>query len=110
MKLESIRVAEGDFGQRCASARIVDYVFDYTTDIAMFFGEIICPELCWSLVQASMGRCIFVSPYSFRSVYSDRVWKHTEDGPATLPLVADDTTHRLSLLYDERWFLFGRDC
>lgn len=61
MKLESIRVAERDLGQWCASTGIMNDVLYYPTDIPMSFCKIICSELCWSFVEASMGRCDLVS-------------------------------------------------
>jgi hypothetical protein len=29
VQFEAVRVAEGDFGQRCAAAGVVDYLLDY---------------------------------------------------------------------------------
>ncbi len=50
MKLESVRIAEHDFGKRRAATRVVYYLPDYTADVAMAFGEVIGPELCGCFV------------------------------------------------------------
>jgi len=69
--LEPVRVAESDLSQRSAATAVVDNLLDYTADVAIALSEIESAELGRSLVQAGVGR---------------------EDGPASLPLVTDDTT------------------
>ena len=56
VELEAVRVTELHFGQRCASTRIVNDVFDDTSNVTVFLREVERSELCWSLVQARMGR------------------------------------------------------
>ena len=56
MKFEAIGIAELHFGQWCASARIVNDIFDNTSDVTVLFCEVKGSELRRSLVQASMGR------------------------------------------------------
>ena len=58
MELEAVGIAEGDFGQRCTAARIVDYVFDDTSNVAVLLCKVEGSELRRSLVQASVGRCL----------------------------------------------------
>ena len=56
VELEAVRVTELHFGQRGASTGIVNNVFDDTSNITVFLREVERSELCWSLVQARMGR------------------------------------------------------
>ena len=56
VELEAVRVTELHFGQRCASTRIVNDVFDDASNVAVLLCEVKRSELCWSLVQARMGR------------------------------------------------------
>lgn len=56
MEFEAVWVAELHFGQWCASAGIVNDVFDDTSNVTVFFCEIESSKLRWRLVQASMGR------------------------------------------------------
>ena len=56
VELEAVGVTELHFGQRRASAGIVNDVFDDTSNVAVFLREVERSELCWSLVQARMGR------------------------------------------------------
>jgi len=57
VKLETVGITEGYFGERCTSARIVNDVFDDTADITVFFCVVKRSKLRRSLVQASMSRC-----------------------------------------------------
>jgi len=54
--LEFVRAAEGDSGERCPSAGVVDYVFDDAAHVAMSLREIEGPEFGRRLVEAGMGR------------------------------------------------------
>lgn len=56
VEFEAVRITELHFGQRCASTGIVDDVFDDTSNVTVLLCEIKGSELCWSLVQARMGR------------------------------------------------------
>ena len=56
VEFEAIGVTELHFGQWCASTGIVNDVFNDASNVAMFFCKVKGSELCWSLVQARMGR------------------------------------------------------
>lgn len=56
MEFEAVRVTELHFGQWCASAGIVNDVFDDPSNVTVLFCKIEGSELRWSLVQASMRR------------------------------------------------------
>ena len=56
MQFEAVRVTKLHFGQWCASAGVVNNVFDDTSNVTVLFREVKSSELRWSLVQASMGR------------------------------------------------------
>ncbi len=58
MELEAVGVAELDFGQWCTSSRVVDYVFNNTSNVAVLLSIIKSSKLRGSLVQASVGRCL----------------------------------------------------
>jgi len=53
---EFVRVLEGDFGKRCASTRVVNYVLHNASDVSMAFSIIESTELSRSFVETSMGR------------------------------------------------------
>ncbi len=38
VEFEAVWVAEGDFGEWCAAARVVDDLFDYAAQVAVAFG------------------------------------------------------------------------
>ena len=69
MQLESVWIAEDNFGERCAATWVVDDVLYDTADVAMAFCIVVGSELCWGFVEAGVG---------------------SEDAAATLPLIPDD--------------------
>lgn len=72
VQLVSVWVAENDTGERRTAASVVDNLLDDTTNVSMALSEIVSAELGRSLVEASV---------------------RGEDRAATLPLVANNTTH-----------------
>ena len=91
MELEAVGVTELHFGQRCASTGIVNDVFNDTSNVTVLLCKVKRSKLCWSLVQARMGRW----SWNVRCDSSLRVLEmgRTEYGSTTLPLVADHSTH-----------------
>jgi len=75
----------------------VDYVFNYTSNVAVLLCIVEGSKLRRSLIKASVGRC---SRRSASILPSTGVVQYgrTEDGSTTLPLIADHATH-LGLLY-----------
>lgn len=74
--LELVGVAEDDLGERSATAGIVDDLLDDTTNVSVSLGIVEGSELGGGLVEAVDG---------------------SEDRGATLPLVPDNSTHRVRL-------------
>lgn len=91
VELVSVWVAENDLGEWCAAAGIVDNVLYNTTNVSMALGEIVGAELGRGLVEAL--RRVLVYRYSRSSwLMGMRTGVRGEDGPASLPLVANNTT------------------
>jgi hypothetical protein len=52
VELVAVGIAEGDFGEWCATTWVVDDLLHYTTDIAMTLGEIVGAELRGCFVES----------------------------------------------------------
>jgi hypothetical protein len=58
LELESVRVAEDNFGERRSSTRVMHYLFNNTPNITMSLGKVERSEFCWRFVEAGVGSCI----------------------------------------------------
>ena len=56
VEFEAVGVTKLHLGQRCASTGIVNDVFNDTSNVTVLLREVERSKLCWSLVQARMGR------------------------------------------------------
>jgi len=72
VKLELVGVAELNTGERCTSARIVDYLLDNAADISVTLSEVERTEFGWGNTQAGVG---------------------CEDAASTFTLVSNNATH-----------------
>ena len=75
----------------------MNYVFDYTSNVAVLLRIVEGSKLCRSLVKASVSRFLRRSASTLPSPGVVQ-YGRTEDGSTTLPLIADHATH-LGLLY-----------
>jgi hypothetical protein len=101
VELVAVGVAEDDLGQRRATAGVVDDLLHDTTDVTMTLGEIESAELRRRLVEPFANMLVCVSEVcDFEIVVGGwrfRTGVGSEDRAAALPLVANDTTLRLSV-------------
>ena len=93
--MELVWVSEGDLDEWCATARVVDDILDYTSNVSMLLGVVELSELGRCLVESLVGSCTKLSVIvAIVQCGNDR----TEDRAAALSLVANDSTHPARLL------------
>ena len=98
VKLVAVGVAEDDLGQRRTTAGVVDDLLHDTTDVAMALGKVESAELRRRLVKPFAKVLVTVSGvFDFSWYRWFRTGVGSEDRAAALPLVANDTTLRMSV-------------
>ena len=98
VKLVAVGVAEDDLGQRRTTAGVVDDLLHDTTDVAMALGKVESAELRRRLVKPFAKVLVTVSGvFDFSWCRWFRTGVGSEDRAAALPLVANDTTLRVSV-------------